>query len=52
MAAFWNVAPCSLVEFTDVSEVIAASTVRAPWLWRQQARWDVAKSIPKYIVWK
>jgi hypothetical protein len=26
---FWVVAPCSLVEFTDVSEVLAASIIRA-----------------------
>jgi hypothetical protein len=25
MAVFWDVAPCSLVEVTDVSEVLAAS---------------------------
>jgi hypothetical protein len=29
MAAFWVVVPCSLVKFTDVSEVLAASIIRA-----------------------
>jgi hypothetical protein len=30
MAVFWVVAPCSLVEkFTNVSEVLAASIIRA-----------------------
>jgi hypothetical protein len=29
MAIFWVVAPCSLVEITNVSEVLAASIVRA-----------------------
>jgi hypothetical protein len=29
MAVFWAVAPCSLVKFTDVSEVLAASIIRA-----------------------
>jgi hypothetical protein len=28
MTVFWNVAPCILVKFTDVSEVIAVSTTR------------------------
>jgi hypothetical protein len=28
MAVFWVVAPCSLVEVTDVSEVLAASIIR------------------------
>jgi hypothetical protein len=27
-AVFWDVAPCSLVKFTDVSEVLAASIIR------------------------
>jgi hypothetical protein len=29
MAVFWVVAPCSLVEVTSVSEVLAASIIRA-----------------------
>jgi hypothetical protein len=29
MAVFWVVAPCSLVDFTSVSEVLAASVIRA-----------------------
>jgi hypothetical protein len=29
MTAFWDVTQCILVEFTDVSEVLAASIVRA-----------------------
>jgi hypothetical protein len=29
MAVFWVVAPCSLVIFTNVSEVLAASIIRA-----------------------
>jgi hypothetical protein len=29
MAVFWVVAPCSLVKFTEVSEVLAASIFRA-----------------------
>jgi hypothetical protein len=29
MAVFWVVAPCSLVKFTNVSEVLAASILRA-----------------------
>jgi ABC-type uncharacterized transport system permease subunit len=29
MAVFWVVAPCSLEKFTDVSEVLAASIIRA-----------------------
>jgi hypothetical protein len=29
MAVFWVVAPCSLVEVTNVSEVLAASIIRA-----------------------
>jgi hypothetical protein len=29
MAAFWVVALCNLVEVTDVSEVLAASIIRA-----------------------
>jgi hypothetical protein len=29
MAVVWVVGPCSLVEFTDVSEVLAASVIRA-----------------------
>jgi hypothetical protein len=29
MAVFWVVAPYSLVKFTDVSEVLAASTIMA-----------------------
>jgi hypothetical protein len=29
MTVFWAVAPCSLVEVTDVSEVFAASIIRA-----------------------
>jgi hypothetical protein len=29
MTVFWNVAPCSLVDVTDVSEVLAASIIRA-----------------------
>jgi hypothetical protein len=28
MAVFWVVAPCSLVEVTDVSDVLAASIIR------------------------
>jgi hypothetical protein len=28
-AAFWVVAPCTLVEFADVSEVCTASVIRA-----------------------
>jgi hypothetical protein len=28
MAVFWVVAPCSLVEVTDVSEMLAASIIR------------------------
>jgi hypothetical protein len=28
MVVFWIVAPCSLVKFTDVSEVLAASIIR------------------------
>jgi hypothetical protein len=27
MAVFWDVAPCSLVEVTNVSEVLAASII-------------------------
>jgi hypothetical protein len=29
MTVFWDVAPCSLVKFTDVSEMLAASNIRA-----------------------
>jgi hypothetical protein len=29
MAVFWVVAPCSLVKFADVSEILAASITRA-----------------------
>jgi hypothetical protein len=29
MAVLWVVAPCSLVKFTDISEVLAASIIRA-----------------------
>jgi hypothetical protein len=29
MTVFWVVAPCSLVEVADVSEVLAASIIRA-----------------------
>jgi hypothetical protein len=29
MAVFWVVAPCSLAKFTNVSEVLAASIIRA-----------------------
>jgi hypothetical protein len=29
MAVFWVVAPCSLAEFADVSQVLAASIIRA-----------------------
>jgi hypothetical protein len=29
MAVFWDVAPCSLVEVTDVKEALAASIIRA-----------------------
>jgi hypothetical protein len=29
MAVFWVVAPCSLVEVSDISEVLAASIIRA-----------------------
>jgi hypothetical protein len=29
MAVFWIVTPCSLVEVTNVSEVLAASIIRA-----------------------
>jgi predicted permease len=29
MVVFWVLAPCSLVEFTNVSEVLAASIIRA-----------------------
>jgi hypothetical protein len=29
MTVFWDVVPCSLVEVTDVSEVLAASIIRA-----------------------
>jgi hypothetical protein len=29
MAVFWVIAPCSLVEFTDVSEALAASIISA-----------------------
>jgi hypothetical protein len=28
-AGFWDVAPCSLVEITDVSQVLTASIIRA-----------------------
>jgi hypothetical protein len=28
IAVFWNVAPCSLIEMTDVSEVLIASIIR------------------------
>jgi hypothetical protein len=28
MTVFWDVAPCSLVKFADVSEVLAASIIR------------------------
>jgi hypothetical protein len=28
MAAFWIVAPCSLIKFTSVSQVFAASVIR------------------------
>jgi hypothetical protein len=38
VAVFWVVALCSLVEVTDVSEVLAASIIRAIARWRQQAR--------------
>jgi hypothetical protein len=27
MAVFWDVAPCSLVKFSNVSEVLTASTI-------------------------
>jgi hypothetical protein len=30
MTVFWVVALCSLVKFTDVSEVLAASIIRVP----------------------
>jgi hypothetical protein len=30
MTVFWDVARCSLVEVTDVSEVLAASIIRTP----------------------
>jgi hypothetical protein len=29
MAVFWVVAPCGMVKFTDVSEVLAASIMKA-----------------------
>jgi hypothetical protein len=29
MAVFWDVTPCSLVELYDVSELLAASIIRA-----------------------
>jgi hypothetical protein len=29
MAVFWVVAPCSLAKFTDVSEVLVASIIKA-----------------------
>jgi hypothetical protein len=29
MTVFWNVAPCNVVKFTDVSEVLTASMIRA-----------------------
>jgi hypothetical protein len=29
MAVFWNVSPCSLVELTNVSDVLTASIIRA-----------------------
>jgi hypothetical protein len=30
MAVFWVAATCSLIDFSDVSEVFAASNIRAP----------------------
>jgi hypothetical protein len=33
MAVFWAVAPCRLVEVTEVSEVLAASIIRAMSVW-------------------
>jgi hypothetical protein len=38
MAVFWVVAPCSLVEVTNVSEVLAASIIRAIALIMEVAR--------------
>jgi hypothetical protein len=38
MAVFWVVAPCSLKKFTNVSEVLAASIIRAmskPRAWKR-----------------
>jgi hypothetical protein len=37
MVVFWVVAPCSLVEVTDVSEVFAASIIRAMTLMMEAA---------------
>jgi hypothetical protein len=43
MAVFWVVAPCSLVEVTNVSEVLAASIIRAMsklCMWNQFEIWE------------
>jgi hypothetical protein len=29
ITVFWDVAPCCLIDFTDVSEVLTASIIRA-----------------------
>jgi hypothetical protein len=42
MAVFWVVAPCSLVEVYDISEVIAVSIIRATSL-QKTVNLDVGK---------
>jgi hypothetical protein len=49
MTVFWDVAPCSLVKFTDVSEVLAASIIRGSfWCWRQHELLNVSELLLDY----
>jgi hypothetical protein len=47
MTVFWDVAPFSLVEVTDVSEVLAASIIRVIVLKRRQTTRPQLRNIPE-----
>jgi hypothetical protein len=46
MTAFWDIAPCSLVEVDDVSEVHTASIIRAMNYGVLQREYRAAYSLP------
>jgi hypothetical protein len=47
MTVFWDVAPCSLVDFTDVSDVLAASIITH----RPDRLWEIGFRDVDWIHW-